>query len=154
MLLKMHRVNASKQSIVSQTTCYVAALCCVAGLLHVKFIAPGAARLLRFWRQQRQAAARAAAARRFQTGPGRPPPAAAGPAASIPVPASTAAAAATAAQQRIQAQQWRGIPSRGEQQQQGHRVGGNGEDGAGVSSSSSRALSAEELRLRRLQRFS
>jgi hypothetical protein len=42
---------------------------------------------------------------------------------------------------------------RREQQQQGQRVGGDGGDGAAVTGSAAQ-LTAEELRLRRLQRFS
>jgi hypothetical protein len=127
-----------------------------AGLLHVKYLAPGAARLLRLLRQQRLRASVAASRSRpgrtaAAGGAGPSGSAAPGAAASASgSTATTAAAAAAAAQQRILAQQQRGIPARREQQ--GQRVDGL-QDDQGVSSSR-QPLSAEELRLRRLQRFS
>jgi hypothetical protein len=149
-------VGTVKDWWLAETLTEVHACCGVAaGLLHVKYLAPGAAQLLRLLRQQRLRASVVAARSR----PGRTAAAggvgpsgggAPGAPATASGPAATTSAAAAAAQQRILAQQQRGIPARREQQ--GQRVDGlQGDQGV---SSSTRPLSAEELRLRHLQRFS
>jgi hypothetical protein len=125
-----------------------------AGWLHVKVLAPGAARLLRTLRQQRlQAGIR-------NSGTGRRPAVGAGAGAAGGGVGSTAAAAgsrtdgvsaaaaAAAAQQRMQAAQQRGVPVRRDQQQSQRLGGEDGGEGA-----VRQPVSAEELRLRRLQRF-
>jgi hypothetical protein len=112
----------------------------IPGLLHVHYIAPAAARGLQAWRRAVHGRARGRPTL-------RPSPSGSSPAAASPsgtAAAATAAAAAAAAQQRIRTAQQRGVPA--------SRARGGGGDGADDARPVA-ALTADELRQRRLQRF-